>query len=240
MAEARLGRLRPFLASLKGSRNYRDLCARMMDGINHMVVPSRAWAIYRLDETLKPTDIAARNVNDAFLQRYEEAGRENDPMMAELIATHLPCHNLQTLSADQWHRHPLYLHLTSRLAGLDHVLQAPLLGDGRIIGTLNFGRCHGDPPYGDAEVAAVSVAAHHISTLLAMLPENDQEPLELTERELQIAELVARGLNNREIAECLAISRNTVKEALKRIFRKAHVDSRAELTARLAAASLLK
>jgi DNA-binding CsgD family transcriptional regulator len=47
-------------------------------------------------------------------------------------------------------------------------------------------------------------------------------------------------LNNKEIAECLFISRNAVKEALKRIFRKAHVDARAELVARLAQARLLR
>jgi DNA-binding CsgD family transcriptional regulator len=64
--------------------------------------------------------------------------------------------------------------------------------------------------------------------------------IELTPRELEIARLVAKGLNNVEIALCLDISRNTVKEALKRIFRKAEVDSRSELVARLAEASLLK
>ena len=56
----------------------------------------------------------------------------------------------------------------------------------------------------------------------------------LTRREWEIADLLAAGLNNQEIANCLSISRNTVKEALKRIFRKVDVDSRAELAARLA------
>lgn len=231
--------LRPFLASLKGSRDYPELRARVMDGVNDLV-PSRAWAVYRLDEKLKPTDIAARYVTDAFLLRYEEVGREMDPMMAEIISSHVPCHNLQPLSPDEWHHHPMYKHITSRLAGLDHVLQAPLLGDGRIVGTLNFGRYANDRPYGDDEIAAVSAVAHHVSTVLAALPDHDRDLVDLTDRELEIGRLVAAGLNNLEIAGQLSISRNTVKESLKRIFRKAHVDSRAELTARLAAAKLLK
>lgn len=239
MPGARFERLQPFLSSLAGSRDYSELRARVMDGIG-AVMPSRAWALYRLDEKLKPADIAAQHVNDAFLLRYEEAGRENDPMWAELVATHLPCHNLMPLSADEWHRHRLYTHLTSRMVGLDHVLQAPLLGEGRIVGTLNVGRCHGDPPYGDEEIAAATVISHHLSSALAALPDGDQELADLTDRELEIARLVAAGLNNREIAGCLSISRNTVKEALKRVFRKAGVDSRAELAARLAAASLLR
>jgi DNA-binding CsgD family transcriptional regulator len=61
-----------------------------------------------------------------------------------------------------------------------------------------------------------------------------------TARELEISRLVAAGLNNGEIASCLSISRNTVKETLKRIFRKADVDSRAELVTRLAEEGLLK
>jgi DNA-binding CsgD family transcriptional regulator len=237
--QARPERLRPFLDSLKGSRDYPELRARVIDGVSALV-PSRAWAIYRLDEKLRPTDIAARNVPDAFLQRYEEVGRDNDPLMAKIIASHLPCHNLQPLSRDEWHRHPLYKHITSRLAGLDHVMQAPLLGDGRIVGTLNFGRIASDPAYGDEELATVSAVAHHVSTVLAALPDRDKDLVDLTDRELEIGRLVATGLNNKEIAGYLAISRNTVKESLKRIFRKAHVDSRAELTARLAGSNLLK
>jgi DNA-binding CsgD family transcriptional regulator len=233
-------RLQQFLSSLKGSRDYPALRARVMDGLPG-VLPARAWGLYRLDEELKPTDVVARNVNDAFLLRYEEVGRENDPIMARVLATHLPCHNLQPLSTDEWHSHPLYRHITQRLGGLDHILQAPLLGDGRIVGTLNFGRGHGDPPFGAEEIAVASVVTHHVSTALAALPDWDRELVELlTERELEIARFVAAGLNNLEIARQLSISRNTVKDSLKRIFRKAHVDSRAELTARLAAASLLK
>jgi DNA-binding CsgD family transcriptional regulator len=234
-----LGRLWPFLRSLKASSDYPEMRARVMDGVDALV-PSRAWALYLLDEKLKPTDIAARHVNEAFLERYEEVGRQNDPMMEQIIASHQPCHNLQPLSSSEWHRHPLYRHVTSRLAGLDHILQAPLLGDGRIVGTLNFGRCEKDPPFGDNELAAVSVVAHHVSTVLAALPDRDGDLVDLTDRELEIGRLVAAGLNNREIASNLSISRNTVKDSLKRIYRKAHVDSRAELTARLASASLLK
>jgi DNA-binding CsgD family transcriptional regulator len=234
---AAMGRLQQFLSVVKGSRDYAALRARVMDGIPG-VLPARAWGLYRLDEKLKPTDIAARNVSDAFLQRYEEVGRENDPIMSEILVSHVPCHNLQPLSSDEWHCHPLYTHITERLGGLDHILQAPLLGDGRIVGTLNFGRCAGDAPFGSEEIGVVSALAHHVSTVVATLPECDD--VELTDRELEIARLVAAGLNNAEIAGYLAISRNTVKDSLKRIFRKAHVDSRAELTARLASANLLR
>jgi DNA-binding CsgD family transcriptional regulator len=55
----------------------------------------------------------------------------------------------------------------------------------------------------------------------------------LTKRELEIAELVAQGRTNAEIGAALWIKEDSVKQALKRMFRKLEVSSRAEMVARL-------
>lgn len=55
----------------------------------------------------------------------------------------------------------------------------------------------------------------------------------LTARELQIAELVSLGRTNAEIGNELWIAENSVKQALKRMFRKLGVSSRAEMVAQL-------
>lgn len=59
------------------------------------------------------------------------------------------------------------------------------------------------------------------------------EPLwkskELTRREREIAELAARGLSNREIAEELCITETTVKKHLSNIFEKLEINSRERL-----------
>ena len=50
----------------------------------------------------------------------------------------------------------------------------------------------------------------------------------LTDRELQVLKLVAQGLSNREVAEELFISENTVKNHVRNILEKLHLHSRME------------
>jgi DNA-binding CsgD family transcriptional regulator len=61
----------------------------------------------------------------------------------------------------------------------------------------------------------------------------------LTPREAQIAELVAQGLTSAEIGAALWITENTVKQALKRMYRKLKVSSRAEMVAQISDIKLI-
>jgi two-component system, NarL family, response regulator LiaR len=53
-----------------------------------------------------------------------------------------------------------------------------------------------------------------------VLNENKLEELRITPRELEILQLIAGGLSNREIAEKLFVSENTVKTHSSRLFDK--------------------
>jgi DNA-binding NarL/FixJ family response regulator len=73
------------------------------------------------------------------------------------------------------------------------------------------------------------------ATLLAEFTRLSQEPEPvtgtapmLTDREVEVLRLVARGLANREIAEELVISENTVKNHVRNILEKLHLHSRVE------------
>jgi DNA-binding NarL/FixJ family response regulator len=61
----------------------------------------------------------------------------------------------------------------------------------------------------------------------------------LTARQLEIAELVAEGLTNREIGDRLTISSNTVKYHLGEIYMALAVHSRAGLTKALLQGGIL-
>ncbi|MBW7460710.1 response regulator transcription factor, partial [Paenibacillus sepulcri] len=52
----------------------------------------------------------------------------------------------------------------------------------------------------------------------------------LTVREREVLERVASGSSNRQIAEDCGISENTVKNHLKNILQKLHLDNRVQLT----------
>jgi len=59
------------------------------------------------------------------------------------------------------------------------------------------------------------------------------KPFKLTQRKEEVAVLLAKGLSNRDIAESLFISENTVKDHMKEIFRVIGVNNRSELFPKL-------
>ncbi len=61
----------------------------------------------------------------------------------------------------------------------------------------------------------------------------------LTERELEVLQLVAEGLTNREIGERLFLALDTVKGHNRRIFAKLDVSTRTQAVARASELGLL-
>jgi DNA-binding CsgD family transcriptional regulator len=64
---------------------------------------------------------------------------------------------------------------------------------------------------------AVSASVHSVPFVR---DERRREELTITPREIEILELIARGMSNREIAEKLFVSENTVKTHSSRVFDK--------------------
>jgi DNA-binding NarL/FixJ family response regulator len=65
------------------------------------------------------------------------------------------------------------------------------------------------------------------NSLAKRAEEKQQVPApRLTDRELEVLKLVAKGMSNREIAEELYISENTVKNHVRNILEKLHLHSR--------------
>jgi DNA-binding CsgD family transcriptional regulator len=224
------------LTRAAASKSYAQLRSTLMEHLGQLV-SARAVGLYLFDEHLRPRDVAALGVPDTFLLRYEEIGRRSDPLMAEMSRARVPLHNLDVCTPKEWQRQPLYTHVLQRF-DIEHVLEAPLVDATRVIGALHFGRSDKDKSFDAGNVRVIAALASHLSALIATLPsEEGNDPL--TPRELEIAQLVAAGLNNREIGDCLSISRNTVKACLKRLFAKIDVSARAEMVSQLVARRIL-
>ncbi len=77
-----------------------------------------------------------------------------------------------------------------------------------------------------------SMATKLLTEFASMIKRGDErQPVpgpRLTEREMGVLRLVARGLNNRDIAKALFISENTVKNHIRNILEKLQLHSRME------------
>ena len=68
---------------------------------------------------------------------------------------------------------------------------------------------------------------------LAPARRKDYDPNRLTPHELAVANLVGKGMSNRQIAAEIMVSIKTVQAHLTKIYAKVGVASRAELAARI-------
>jgi DNA-binding CsgD family transcriptional regulator len=68
---------------------------------------------------------------------------------------------------------------------------------------------------------------------LARIPGRGRAPSELTETERRVAELVAEGLSNKEVAARLFVTVRTVEANLTKVYGKLGIRSRTELASRL-------
>ncbi|MFM7424527.1 MAG: LuxR C-terminal-related transcriptional regulator, partial [Elainella sp.] len=119
-----------------------------------------------------------------------------------------------------------------------HVMAGPIVQQGQLVGAVGFTRSRDQPSFSSTHLADLSALCLHLSTRLTALqshptPQIPRPTPRLTPREQEIADLVAQGHTNVEIGARLWITENSVKQALKRMFRKLAVSSRAELIAKL-------
>ena len=150
---------------------------------------------------------------------------EHNPVLSYLIKHHAPIHEDAIVSADKWQAIcPRFDH--------GHVMVGPIAANGSLIGGLGVTRDRLTNAFTERDISDMSGLCLHISTFLVeqkALKFNPSKIELLTSREIEIAQLVAKGLTNAEIGKELWIQENSVKQALKRMFRKLDISSRTSL-----------
>lgn len=164
-----------------------------------------------------------------------------NPVLRYLVQRHAAVHEEVILPRGVW-------QTICPRADHGHVMAGPIVNQGQLVGGIAFTRHRDNSAFNADDLADLSALCLHLSTRLAELRTklvvsdltcDAPAPVEhhLTAREMQIAELVAQGLTNAQIGAALWITEHTVKQALKRMFRKLEVSSRAELVARITKSS---
>ncbi|MGL5871325.1 MAG: LuxR C-terminal-related transcriptional regulator [Xenococcaceae cyanobacterium] len=153
---------------------------------------------------------------------------EHNPVARYIAERHTPVHEALVTSPKAW-------AMICPRPDHWHVMAGPIVNSGQLVGAVGCTREKSMPAFDTQNLADLSAICLHLSVWVAILRSQHQsfKTERLTPRELQIAELVALGRTNAEIGNELWITENSVKQALKRMFRKLEVSSRAEMVAQL-------
>lgn len=226
--------------AIANARDQQELRLQLMDALGEHF-QAQYWGMCLLNEESSLAEVQIQGTPDAdgFIDRYDKLGRRVDPVLRYVIEHHAPAHEALVLSPEVWKQSELYQNCYAHY-NHEHIMMGPIVSGGRLMGGVYFARPSDAPAFDYRDLADLTGLCLHLSSRLATWrsqPIKSQSLLPnspLTPRERQIAELVAKGLTNAEIGAELWITQNSVKQALKRMFRKLNVSARAELVARLA------
>jgi len=223
------------------AKDEHQLRMRFMDNIGEYFGVER-WGIHMFHENSSYSAVEIYGVPnvDNFVELYAKVGRNIDPVLRYVTERHAPAHEEMVLPTGGWKQCELYQNCCAYYDH-EHIMTGPIVGKGKLIGAVHFARIGETPAFNYQNIVDLTSVCIHLSASIAALKTQQIQqnifasPLTnlLTPREIQIAKLVAQGLTNKEIGVKLWITQNSVKQALKRMFRKLEVSSRTEMVAKL-------
>jgi len=224
------------LPQLARCRTSSDVGGVAADAARQVFGTHSCCAIF-LDQSGHATERALCGVRDADFDEWDQHWRPLERVFPTVLARGAPVHNWQVYREDEWKRDRPYLEYGKRLQ-IYHYMSAPIFGSyGTLVGALNFCRRPQDRPFDAHQIVTASALSGFVSATLARVTERpigESAPhAALSHRELQVARLAAAGRNNIEIALELGIARETVKQTLRRVYRKLDANGRAQMAATL-------
>ena len=130
----RLPELLDFFEELTRGDALGDLERSYCRGVARLV-PHTMRAIYLFDGNGRLERVAAENVSDFFLAKYEEVGRAVDPLFSRLQATNAPVDNMELMSLNGWLESDIYREVV-QMNGVNYTTLAPVIVGDRLAGVL--------------------------------------------------------------------------------------------------------
>jgi DNA-binding CsgD family transcriptional regulator len=230
--------LYPFLPRLAACRTQSEVGGVAVDVARRAFGTHTCGAIF-LDESGRSTERTLYGMRDKDFDEWDQQWRSIELVFPAMLARAAPVHNWQVYREDEFRSSLPYRELGKRLL-LYHYMSAPIFGSrGTLVGALNFCRRPQDRPFDVHALGMASALTGFVSATLARVTESPMPEASgstvLTYRELQVARLAAAGRNNLEIALQVGVARETVKQTLKRVYRKLGVSGRAQMASTMAA-----
>jgi DNA-binding CsgD family transcriptional regulator len=218
--------LHPLFAAIDGVKDEGDLRSRVVPKVGEHFAAQRS-AIFFFDQFAR--------VDPKLRKLFEMAlSIEHNPVARYLAERHAPVHEGLVTSPKVW-------SMICPRPDHWHVMAGPIVVRGQLVGAVGCTRDRSMAAFDAQNLADMSGICLHVSMWAAIVrsqqietktpPSQPVKIARLTARELQIVELVALGHTNAKIGTELWITENSVKQALKRMFRKLGVSSRAEMVA---------
>ncbi|MBD1943289.1 LuxR family transcriptional regulator [Coleofasciculus sp. FACHB-712] len=228
--------LESLLSAIRQTHSKSDLRSQIAPKIGEYFAAKR-WAIFFFDQL---------PLSDRNFQKILKIALsiEHNPVARYLAERYAPVHEALVTTPKTW-------KLICPRPDHWHVMAGPIINQGQIVGVVGCTREKIMPAFDSENLVDLGAICLHLSSWVATVDsqslfagKSQHQPFNsgflqngkaerLTPRELQIAELVALGQTNAEIGNQLWITENSVKQALKRMFRKLEVSSRAEMVAQL-------
>jgi DNA-binding CsgD family transcriptional regulator len=165
------------------------------------------------------------NMDSTNLKRYEEWYQFHDPITGELKRRGEATVVDEVLDRSELERTEFFNDFLSH-DGLHYGVNIFLVENGRDLGDLRIWRRRSGSNFGERDLVLLNVIGRFLRAALA----RRASPLpRLTPRECQVADLVARGCTDRDIARILGIGFGTVRTHLNKALEKRHCANRAEL-----------
>ncbi|MEM1241840.1 MAG: LuxR C-terminal-related transcriptional regulator [Cyanobacteria bacterium P01_H01_bin.26] len=214
--------LQDLFKTISQAQSEAELKGATMTEVGHYFAASR-WGLHFRDRAAAVDQDASDIMRLALSLDY-------NPVLRYVVQRHTAVHDEVILPPGVWQK------ICPR-ADHGHVMLGPIVSQNQLMGGIALTRHRNGAAFDANDLADLSALCLHFSTRFAALRSQQiafrLECDRFTHREAQIANLVAQGLTNKQIGEGLWITENSVKKALKRMFRKLQVSSRAEMVARL-------
>ena len=206
------------------------------------LLPLDSAAFYLVGPDMRHRGVVLHNIEAQAERNYAENFRDLDPLNPALFPSE---EDTVVCIDEQLSEHALlaseYYRGFMQPLGHRHVSDMFFRREGEIIAVLSMLRDEAMGPFTDAELSLLRNLQPFLQYTLnsVYLPKRVQQRqgardrFGLTEREVDVVELIVAGANNKEIARELGLSLATVKTHLQHVFQKTGVSSRTALSARI-------